>query len=580
MIQEEQFTDSVEPITDTTTVLMVDIGERLTTALLIKKVAGFYRLIGRAMAKTTHSAPHNSVADGVLESIQMLEGFGNQKILNNDKDLVMHTRQPGRGIDQFLISISMERIMNTVVIAPTIEDPAVESAVHLLQRFPSKLKKLFTGANTHDLPKTVTWMAENRPDLVLIVGSDPRGWGMGEKIIQATKALGAGIRQFSESNQPEVIYAASGHWDEEIKEMLNLGTRLKTAPNLRPDARHERVKPVRKLIENYVRENHLAQIPGLAEIIRWSGENPYSRNEGLAIFARFQAALVNGPILILDLDVNGLTMAYAKPRFTDLIIRPDLGLGENLSEAAQTLDLNELSNWVSGSAESAEMLHAHFINRSIFPNSVPQTKHELDLDLAMIQGVIRQGIRDACSAWGLEEDLPLSVDRLFVRGKILEMVGDSDELVLTLFNALQLQGECETFIDPHNAIALLGQLLEQDPDIAVDVIEADAFVSLGWLVGIPGRGRAGRNVISAELYQAGSSQAILKKDIVRGQLTSIALPNEGSIDVTLRYRKIGFANTSKLKGVEGVKARIWIDSRGRPSVLPDDDIDEWEHING
>ena len=96
--------------------------------------------------------------------------------------------------------------MNTVVVAPSVDDPAVESAVHLLQRFPSTIDKLFTGANSKNLIENVMWMAEHRPDLVLIVGSDSRGRGMQQQIVQAAKTVGVGIRQFSEENQPEPMH--------------------------------------------------------------------------------------------------------------------------------------------------------------------------------------------------------------------------------------------------------------------------------------------------------------------------------------------------------------------------------------
>ncbi len=586
MIKEANSEDHVEPTQELTTFLLVDIGESQTTALLIKNVAGYCRLVSRAMVKSTHKAPHNNAADGVLEAIQKLEWFGNQKILNKDNDLVMHTRQPGRGIDKFLISISMEQVMNTVVVAPTVDDPAVESAVHLLQRFSSTLDKLFTGANTRNLSENIVWMADNRPDLVLVVGSDSRSNGMRERIVQASKAVGAGIRQFSKAQRPEVIYAASGHWTEDVMTALNLGDKVQNAPNLRPDARHERVKPVRKMIEEVVRRNHLARIPGLPEIMRWSGETPYSRNEGLAIFARFQAALVNGPILILDLDVNGLTMVYAKPKFTDLIVRTDLGLGENLGQIVKSLDLNVLSQWIkdrNGETESTEnaarALHTHFINRSIFPNAISQEKSELDLDLAMLQGLLSKGVKEASSAWGLDEDAPLAIDRLFLRGKILNMIGDEGSLVLMLLNALKLQGECELFIDPHHAMALLGQLLEQEPEAAVDVIETDAFLNLGWIVGVSGRGRKGKDAVSISLYGDGSSDALVKRDVGRGELVSVGIPNNRLAHATLHYRRIGLSNTKKLEDIEGLKARVWIDGRGRPAVLPDDCIDEWEYID-
>ena len=128
-------------------------------------------------------------------------------------------------------------------------------------------------------------------------------------------------------------------------------------------------------------------------------------------------------------------------------------------------------------------------------------------------------------------------------------------------------------------MALLGQLLEDEPTAAADVIESDAFVNMGWLVGVPGRGRKGRSAISVELGQSHLPEPLVKRDIARGELVSISMPDSGLAQATLKYKKIGLSNTRRLEDLEGVKARIWVDGRGRPSVVPDDKTDQWEHLS-
>ena len=586
MLQETSI-DSTEENHSATTFLLLDIGERLTSALLIKQVAGVCRLVSRAHVSSTHLPPTNNAVKGVFAAIHKLEQISSQTILNNDNELILHTRQPGRGIDQFLTSISMGGLLRTVLVAPAVEDPAVESAVHLLQRFPSKIERVFTGANSNDLIEGTQWMADTKPDLVFIVGSDAycRGGGTA-KMLKAIAPVGAGVRQFSDTNRPEVIYAASGDCTEAVQQAMNIGVQFKSTDNLRPDALREHVKPARTLIEDLMRRSYIARIPGLPEVIRWSNETPFVRNEGLAIFGRYQAALANGPILILDLDANGLTMVYAKPKFTDLVVRPDLGVGENLAQLEHKLDIEALSGWLSGfddSAEALETLRIHLVNRSIFQNTIPQTQRELDLDLVVLQGLISQAVKDASSAWGLEAGQPLALNRLFIRGDLLNLTGEHERLMLVLFNALQIQGECECFIDPHNGMALLGQLLEHHPNAAVDVIESDAFQNLGWMVGVSGRGRKGSEALTIKINEAENGADILEEPAQWGSLTSISIPAGQIFDATLRYKRRGFSlgsgNKKSLNDIEGLMARVWIDGRGRPLVLPDDKIDEWQALS-
>ena len=585
MIKEtSEETEQLE-IKPVTTCLLLEISERTTTALLIKNVIGYSRLVSRAHVPSTHIPPDNNAINGVFAAIRKLEKLSNQTLFNSDGDLILHTRQSGRGVDKFLISISVGGLLKTVIVAPSVDDPAVESAVHLLQRFPSKLERVLTGNGNVDPIENAEWMVENKPDFVFMVGSDSNSRSIKNQIVTAAKTIGLGIRQFSDATQPDVLYAASGHWVDDIEQALNLGKRLKTAPNLRPDARHEHVKPARKLIEDLVSKNLLAGIPGLPELIRWFGEMPFSRNEGLAIFGRYQAALTNGPVLILDLDSNGLTMVFAKPKFADLIIRPDLGIGQNLSRVESLLNIEALAEWLpdneNGLGRSKDALRAHLINRSLFPETVPQNLAEFKLDLVMLQGLIRQGILDASAAWGLEADQPLTLKRLFIRGDILNMTGKHENLVEVLFNALQLHGECELFIDAHNAMALLGQLLEVEPTIAVDVIESDALQYLGWLVGVSGRGRRGKEAVSVTLNPVNAPNSPAVYQVMWGATEFVKWGNSsGAQDAVIRTkRRLGFATTNKLENVEGLAARVWVDARGRPIALPDDKNTQWEQCS-
>ncbi|MEM9774480.1 MAG: glutamate mutase L [Chloroflexota bacterium] len=583
MIKETSQETEQPEIKPVTTCLLLEISERTTTALLIKNVIGYSRLVSRAHVPSTHKQPENNALTGVFAAIRKLEKLSNQTLFNSEGDLILHTRQPGRGVDKFLISVSVGGLLKTMVVAPSINDPAVESAVHLLQRFPSKLERVLTGNGNVDPIENAAWMVENKPDFVFVVGSDANNRTIRSQIVQAAETIGIGIRQFSDANRPDVLYAASGHWVDAVETALNLGKPLKTAPNLRPDARHEHVKPARKLIEDLMSKNLLAGIPGLPELMRWFGEMPFSRNEGLAIFGRYQAALANGPVLIMDLDSNGLTMVFAKPKFTDLIVRPDLGIGTNLSDVESIIDIEQLAQWLPydmGSAEARDSLRTHLINRSLFPSVIPQTANEFELDLVMLQGLIRQGVIDALSAWGLEEDQPLTLSRLFVRGDLLKMTGNHENLVRVLFNALQLQGECELYTDTHNAMALLGQLLEVEPTIAVDVIESDALQCLGWLVGVSGRGRRDREAVGIEIIpvnnQQNSKQSAHK--ILWGKTNYVSLSNSSGVHHALlrTKRRLGFASTTKIENIEGLTARVWVDARGRPIILPDDRSAQWE----
>lgn len=566
-----------------TTCLLLEIGERTTTALLIKNVVGHSRLVSRAHVPSTHKAPENNALNGVFAAIHKLEKLSNQILFSTDKDLILHTRQPGKGVDKFLISVSVGGLLKTIVVAPSIDDPAVESAVHLLQRFPSKLERVVTGKGNLDPAEHAAWMVEEKPDMVFIVGSDSNNRTTKNQIVKAAETIGIGIRQFSDANRPHVLYAASGHWVDEVEAALSLGAPLKTTPNLRPDARHEHVKPARVVIEELVSKNLLAGIPGLPELMRWFGEIPLSRNEGLAIFGRYQAALANGPVLILDMDLNGLTMVFAKPKFTDLIVRPDLGVGKSLSNVESVVDIEALAEWLPYSADTPhgkEPLQIHLVNRSLFLNTVPQNQSEFELDMVMLQGLIRQGLLDALAAWGLEADQPFSLNRLFVRGELLDMTSNHENLVKVLFNALQLQGECELYTDTHNAMALLGQLLEVEPTIAVDVIESDALQYLGWLVGLPGRGRRDKEAINIEIIPVNNTQPDAKSSshsIMWGDTSYVSLTNsaEAHHAILRTKRRLGFTSTNKLENIEGLTARIWVDARGRPSILPDDTNAQW-----
>ena len=91
---------------DANSILIVDVGEISTRALLFDVVEGHYRFIASGISPTSFSVNQYNVQDGVRAAIDQLVAISGRAFFGEDGQLVLPSTPDGVGIDAFAITLS------------------------------------------------------------------------------------------------------------------------------------------------------------------------------------------------------------------------------------------------------------------------------------------------------------------------------------------------------------------------------------------------------------------------------------------------------------------------------------------
>jgi hypothetical protein len=87
-------------------ILAIDIGAVLTKAMLIARVEGAYRFVGRGEAPSTVEPPWLDVIAGVAHALEELTAITRRPLLDEHGRLITPEREDGKGVDVCVLTVS------------------------------------------------------------------------------------------------------------------------------------------------------------------------------------------------------------------------------------------------------------------------------------------------------------------------------------------------------------------------------------------------------------------------------------------------------------------------------------------
>lgn len=569
------------------TLLLINCGLSVATVFLIKEVGEEYRVISRQQTPIGGQREEEYLTERIIEAIKKIELSTGHLLLTEDDEIIRNTLQLGRGADQVEFSLSEGAPLTIVLIAPSVNDTAVSSADYLIKSFSSRLLRVITPDSVKSLREEIDFFNAERPNIVLFVGSDSRSQRVIDDMAELTRIIGFGIRQFAGPDRAEVIYAASGHWLADIMGALNNEVEVHQVSNLRPDAKRENIHHARLFLDELIQEIKLDKLPGVSQLARWGNTTPTSSLTNLLRFTRYQAEISPNPILVINWDQQGLTLLYGLDHFTDVVVRPELGLGGSLAHLEEHLDLEEINRWIpwdtlaDGQTELESGIPAirnYLVHKSIYPDTLPMTAQEESILQAVLLVALNDAIKRARVGWGLHNNEPLELGQLFVSGEQLLDTTSTEGIAWALLNGIQPVGVTELFFDPYMLLPILGNLLESAPDVAIRLPIRDALREMGWIVGLSGRSSLFSR--SAATLQGGSAKTngqqadsgSISHKIAWNSLSHVRVPVGEKVDLTLKTHwgaRLGKGANGKhnFEDILG-ETHLIVDARSRPITLP------------
>lgn len=566
-------------------ILAVEIGSLITRVSLIDEVDGESRLIGQTETLTSRELPYRNVFFAVQEATAQLADLTGRQLLRDGR-LLMPRISTGDGIDAVIVVTSALEPLR-VVVAAIASDVSARSALHAVRGVPNVVLAVvtlddvsvrsMTGVMQSWLERQLETLLPLSPDVVVLAGGIEGGTVAATKrlahLINLKLSFTAAIRQ----PLPTIIYAGNTSVQPQIQAALSgHNCELITVANVRPTLDQEVLTPLRQaLLACYARQ--LTDVPGIDQLIASDQTTLRTAAESQYVMTRFLAERRQQAVLYVDVGATTTTLIAAAPDQIAAsfhgVCGTAFGVGALLSEVGPTA----IARWLPFAIEEQELIE-RLLNRMLRPQTLPATREDCYLDLALAREALAMGV-----AALRDEQTPLSYERLLAGGGVLTHAPHPGMALLALLDGLQPANELPGLLlpihlDMLSLLSVCGGIAALSTDAAISIFDHDLLnnTPLATCIVLQGGSRIGEPVADVELVTVGGDSE--RVQVRHGELIRLPLSIGRYAQVkvkpaaTVRVGQAapGEAVESDPAEVHGSLLGLIIDARGRPLTLPTD----------
>lgn len=540
-------------------ILAADFGAANTRAVLIELVEGQYRLVASASVRTTLAPPHHDVSVGLLWAIEKIVEATQRQLY--DDDGLIFPEENGIGIDELWITSSAGRPL-TAVLLGLMPNVSINSATRAMTGTYVTVAATVSIGDQRDEQTQINQILQANPDLLFVSGGTDGG--NEDAVMRLVQLASLAVRLAPPEERPIVLYAGNSDLVPQVQQTFAEidDARLIIADNIRPglmaeELGHARIELARAF------SDHIARQPGGFESVASVGIQPTA--QGVASMIRWLGEENETMAMHLDVGSATSTLVYGRDKTVVANIYSDLGLGHSLLSAVQRIGYEAVQTWLPFEISEAALLNYAY-NKSLKPDTVPQTTGDMLVELAVMQAIVKSMIDEARERLASEEYQAISSPSpLILSGALFTEGLHPGVAILLALESLEAYGVIEVYTDPYGVIPILGSISYSQPMVAVQVYDNHGINLLGTAFCPTGqtRGRAMSVTIS---YDNGStsehiveSGAVLAVGGIVGEMVEV--------DIQLS-RGLKLAGKRRLKRkVRFGTGGIVFDARGRP--LPD-----------
>ncbi len=593
-------------------ILATDCGSTTTKSILIEWRDGRFRLIRRGEAPTTVEAPAEDVTKGVLNAVGEIEDLEGRQFLNDAKDGVLVT-EDGRGVDVYCSTSSAGGGLQMTV-AGVVKSMTGESAQRAALGAGAIVMDV-VASNDGRLPhEKVADIRRLRPDMILLSGGIDGGTM--DHVVELAEIIRAADPKprFGVGYKLPVIYAGNVDARRAVAEQLGETVELKIVDNLRPVLERENLGPARDTIHELFMEHVMAQAPGYAKLMEWTGlyENGKWRNVPImptpgAVGKLIETVAKQLHIHVMGVDIGGATTdvfsvfdSEGQPVF-NRTVSANLGMSYSVSNVLASAGMENVMRWVPFHMDEAD-LRNRIRNKMIRPTTIPQELEELIIEQAIAREALRlalvqhrelavglKGVAqertigdafDQSSSGATLVDM-MALDLLIGSGGVLSHAPRRCQTAHMLIDSFLPEGVTMLAVDSIFMMPHLGVLSEVHPQAATEVFDNDCLIKLGHCVAPAGPVKKGG--VLAEVKLTMPDGTVKTENIDFGVMKLVPLgPGEKAAAeiVPAKGLDVGEGPGKTWAGnLEGGVVGLVFDGRGRrPFNLPEDDVKRVEKL--
>lgn len=562
-------------IVDPETLLAIDIGSVHTRAVLFDVVEGRYEVVALGVAFTTSQAPWKDVREGVTQAVDQVQRITGRVLLDSDGVLLTGSQGGGAGADRVVITLSAGRPLRVICMG-ALQSISLDSARRLAESTYAELVRVFHLNDRLTPEERLNQMVRSRPDLIILAGGTDGG--AKQSVLNLLENVGLAAYLAPAQHKPLIFYTGNQDLVPEVHELLDPLTRLVVAPNVRPTLDIERLLVGHHGLAEAFRLLRLGQMPGLDDLVEVAQGHMWPTATAFGRMVRYLSRLYGGTKGVLGIDVgaSATTLAAAwQGRQMTLKVYPSLGLGERLDDLLRHTPLQSITRWLTSDLDEDDVVD-YLYTKATYPESVPMTEEELQVEQALGRQMLRAAVKRAYSDfpqafWQPQRRLPL-FEPIMLSGSLFTRAPHPAQAVLLALDGLQPIGVTTLVLDQNHLLPMLGAAAEVNPYLSVQVLESPHFLPLATVVAPVWRGGFGRPILRVQV-QAGEDKP-RQVELKSGALKVVPLPLGTQARVTLR--PVGGADVGRGPGrtftfqAAGAHLGLVLDGRGRPLRLPAD----------
>ncbi|MEX2426417.1 MAG: hypothetical protein WD401_06600 [Thermomicrobiaceae bacterium] len=540
-------------------VLILDIDQAVTRAVLCDVVEGSARLVDVGEAVTTAGAPYFEMSIGISRAMRQLEDQSGRRLMENEL-VISPSRPDGDGVDRvFITGVPVEpNRIGLLSLEPGELTHVLRTAVRRTVSNLSEADDHFRWSETSLSPTSVEgWLRDSRPTtLILIAGNGPvNDWRAALEVIASVAP---------EYGATQGIVIADEERQQVAAEVLDDSLELS---GIDPQSYHP--SEISSAVESELREQYAGRLPQEPSLQAFSSGMFVDRMQGVESVAAFLHRRMGRKLAVLGTQA-GTLIEVATGHGAVSVYRGDIDTGAGARSLLQ-LSMPDIARWVPSQMTEDELRH-WLLNRSLRPHTRVFGKS----DRAIAGGVVREAVSHIIRSAGVDD--MLDVDLIILGRELMDMTGN-DAILVTLdaLRTLPSDGVVMLSVDRDGIIAALGALSAGEPDYAREVIENDFLSPLGSCIVFHGQAQHGNRIADLEIETDEGERRELSLDY--GEVRCLPLPEGRTATVTIHPTSsisVGRFSAGEEVTFEGDQALhggefgIVLDGRGRPCELPSD----------
>lgn len=550
----------------TDSILAADIGSITTRAALFDIVSGGFRFVGSGEARSTVEPPFSYMGEGLRQAADNLTGLIGRLLMDENDRLIMPSRTDGSGIDAFAVSASAGRPLRTAVVG-LMPNLSLASAERVAMSAHTLIVERLGLGDRRRREKQIDDLLNARPELVILAGGTD--FGSEGAVLQLAETVAIAARRMREGAHPEILYIGNAALHEKVKDLFSGLCDVSLADNIRPALEEEHIAFARRQLARNYERLRLSALPGYGELAQWSTHGVTPNASAVATLVRhISEASGNRPILGVDVGSATTTLAGAVGDELAITVRSDLGVGHSVAHF--TGSVAHVARWLPQEFADEEV-RSYIANKSLLPATIPHELRELYIEHALARQCLQGAMQSANWPAGVKGTPGLlpSFDTIIGTGAVLARAPKPGQAALMLIDGLQPTGLTTLVLDWQGLLPMLGAAAAINPVAVVQVLEAEALLTLGTVVAVMGDGRPGQTAVRLRGSLADGSQ--LREDVRFGSLAVVHLP-PGDSKISIQPTgslDAGFGRgVSKTVVMSESAVGLIVDARGRPIAFP------------